>query len=269
MSGWIALDIDGTVTMDHLRVPDPVIHYLKTLQEKGWKIGFFTGRSFSLALQILSNFEFPLFLSPQNGASLFEMPAKKMIFQRYLTKDSLVYLQEKSEHLNCAMLVYSSEDMRCYWKSSSMNLQQVQIFLDQFHQQHLFPLEDMQAESFPLVQFFGSVEPLKKLQLCLRLEGKMQSSLIRHPFVADAYLLLVTDREVNKGSALRELLKREGKAGQVIAAGNDENDLSLLQEADVKIVMADAPQHVRKCADLIAPSALECGILQALKKIIP
>jgi hypothetical protein len=126
----------------------------------------------------------------------------------------------------------------------------------------------MHLESFPLVKFVGYFEPLEKLCSCLRKEGVLQSSLIRHPFAQDYYLLLVTDRDVNKGSALRELLKREGKKGRVIAAGNDDNDLSMLQEADVKIVMEDAPEHVLKKADFISPSAKACGIIQTLKKII-
>ena len=54
----------------------------------------------------------------------------------------------------------------------------------------------------------------------------------------------------------------------LIAAGNDENDISMLKLANVRIVMEDAPKHVLKHADIKAKSASKNGIIAALEKAI-
>ena len=57
--GWIALDIDGTITLDKYSVPDPVIAYLRELNSSGWKIALATGRAFCFAKIALEKFNFP------------------------------------------------------------------------------------------------------------------------------------------------------------------------------------------------------------------
>ncbi len=270
MTGWIALDVDGTITVNHHDIiPKKVAMYLKSLHLKGWKFVFLTGRSRVLAKKILSSLEFPFFFAPQNGATLFESPSQKKIFGRYLSKNALSYLEKTSEQLDCTMIVYSGVDQRCYWKALNYRTQVKSLPMIQRQiEEDLLPFAQMNDEQFSLVEFVGYFDPLAKLCARLKKDGILQSSLIQHPFDPNYYLLLVTDKDVNKGSALRELFKRKGRGGSVIAAGNDDNDLSMLQEADIKIVMADAPQHVLKEADFIAPSAQTCGIIQALKKIV-
>jgi hypothetical protein len=51
----------------------------------------------------------------------------------------------------------------------------------------------------------------------------------------------------------------------VIAAGDDENDISLLNAADTKIAMSHAPEALQQVADFIAPPTKDCGIIKALQ----
>jgi hydroxymethylpyrimidine pyrophosphatase-like HAD family hydrolase len=99
----------------------------------------------------------------------------------------------------------------------------------------------------------------------LRETGLFQVAQIREPFVTDGYLLLVTDQSASKGLSLSDLFKIKGRGQRVIAAGDDENDLSLLEIADVKIAMAHAPEILRAKADFIAKPTHELGIIHALQ----
>jgi hydroxymethylpyrimidine pyrophosphatase-like HAD family hydrolase len=51
----------------------------------------------------------------------------------------------------------------------------------------------------------------------------------------------------------------------VIAAGDDENDISLLMAADTKIAMAHAPESLQQVATFIAPPTKDQGIIKALQ----
>ena len=70
MNGWIALDIDGTITLDKYSVPQEVVDYLRKLEKSGWNIAMATGRSFVFASMALSKFDFPFtFLKWIDGPS--------------------------------------------------------------------------------------------------------------------------------------------------------------------------------------------------------
>ena len=67
--GWIALDIDGTITLDKYSVPQPVIDYLGSLSRSGWRIALATGRPYAFASMALSKFDFPYVFLVQNGSA--------------------------------------------------------------------------------------------------------------------------------------------------------------------------------------------------------
>jgi len=107
---------------------------------------------------------------------------------------------------------------------------------------------------------------VRKVGDALREVPGLEVTVIRDGVDPQLFLGLVTDREANKGKALHRLLVKEGrkKGERVIAAGDDRNDISMLREADVRIVMETAPPEVLEEADIIAGSASKMGILTAL-----
>jgi hydroxymethylpyrimidine pyrophosphatase-like HAD family hydrolase len=67
---------------------------------------------------------------------------------------------------------------------------------------------------------------------------------------------------------LEDVIAATGERGKVIAAGDDYNDESMLKVADVKVVMATAPQDLLLKADVVAPAASEEGIIAGLEAAI-
>ena len=91
---------------------------------------------------------------------------------------------------------------------------------------------------------------------------------IRDPFDEAYRMLLVTAKGATKGLSLKKVLSAKGRGSLVIAAGDDENDQSLFDVADIKIAMPHAPKSLQDRADLIAPPTSENGIIQALKQVL-
>lgn len=267
MKGWIALDIDGTITQDKYSIPTEVISFLKDCHQNSWKIVFATGRAFVFAKPALEKIPFPYFLMPQNGSAVIQMPSQKILFKRYMSPDLLQDLEEIYEGSNSHYLIYSGVENgdRCYYQP------------ERFSKADLLYLEEVQKREkeewstgpvhfdFPLIKCFGKLESMKKVEAKLLKKGHFEATLIRDPFHSSYYLVLVTQKNASKGSSLQEIISREGKGKIVIAAGDDVNDISLLQVADVRIAMPHAPEELRKIADFIAPPVAEMGIIQALK----
>jgi hypothetical protein len=121
---------------------------------------------------------------------------------------------------------------------------------------------------FPTLKCFGKIESMNRVAQSLQEKLGLHAPVIRDPFGEDVFLTLATKCEVSKGGAVRYLKQWTGCGGPVIAAGDDYNDLSMLEEADFRIVMETAPQELKSLADLVAPSAEGCGIISALEQAI-
>src|SRR4029077_19031291 len=119
-------------------------------------------------------------------------------------------------------------------------------------------------ESFAMAKCFGNFERMEKIANRLRLTKLFQVASMRDPFDPNSAIVLITDKHANKGLALEEAMRRLGRGPLVIAAGDDENDVSLLKVADIKIAMSHSPDILQKIADFIAPPTSQQGIVHAL-----
>ena len=54
---------------------------------------------------------------------------------------------------------------------------------------------------------------------------------------------------------------------RTVAVGDSANDLPMLREAAVSVVMGNAAEHVKRGADLVTRSNLDCGVAEAIRKL--
>jgi hypothetical protein len=270
--GWIALDIDGTITLDKHSVPNEVIAFLRHLSLDGWKIAFATGRAYAFAQSALSDIDFDYVLLAQNGSLGLEMPGKKILFKSDIPFSAVAAVEKVYEGIDSDFLIYAGFEKGdfCFWRPSHFSKEELAYLEDvQARQKEKWhPLEsyrEIDLESFPLIKCFGTDERVDLIAKRLRSLDRFEVAKIRDPFNRSYCLLLVTDREASKGRALEKVFKLMGRGEKVIAAGDDENDLSLLEVADVKIAMEHAPEVLQKKAHFIAPPIKELGIIHALK----
>lgn len=270
--GWIALDIDGTVTVDKYSIPQEVVEFLRERTREGWRIAMATGRPVTFASIALSTYDFPYLFLPQNGSLALEMPQKKCLFKRYIPKSSLRWIEEAMEGMTGDFLVYSGYENRdrVYYRPSRFDEEQKRYLKDYWERQKeegiaLQSFQDIEQTSVPLVKCFGRIQETKRLAEKLRQFDDFNVAFLRDPFVQDYCILLITDRTASKGKSLEAAIAQLGvEKGTLIAAGDDENDASLLEIADVAIAMEHAPPALQDIAHLIASPTRELGILHAL-----
>ncbi len=84
-----------------------------------------------------------------------------------------------------------------------------------------------------------------------------------------AMFIEVVPLGVDKGSALAWLAQHFGVAREeVLAAGDQENDLTMIEWAGVGVAMGNATPSVQKVADWIAPSVTEDGAAVLLERFV-
>ncbi len=272
--GWIALDIDGTITLDKYSVPEPVTAYLRELSHSGWRIAMATGRSCAFASLALSKFDFPYVFLPQNGSVGLEMPGKKPLFKKYLSAKAIPAVEEAFDGFDSDFVVYAGYEKGdfCYWRPQRLSSEEF-LYANEIQKrekENWQAVENFDAltGTYPLIKCFGPPPRMTKLSEKLKKTGLFQVTQIKDPFHESFMILLVTDASVSKGSALNEVFQILGRGNRVIAAGDDENDISLLEAADVKIAMSHAPLILQEKADLIAPPTQDLGIIHALQMVL-
>lgn len=271
--GWIALDIDGTITDKAHHVPPETVRFLTELHAQGWQLMFITGRTFSFGTSALNVFDFPYYLGVQNGADILEMPSKKLISRAYLPGHAVSAIEKVYQGHAEDYIVYSGYETGdfCYYRPQQFS----QTFLD-----HLVKIEALSPEpwkavssfdftshqAFPLIKCLGLESEMRAMNTTLLSMDAFAVSLIRDPMDEAIFLNLVTHPDATKGKALERMIAHTGKRGLVIAAGDDLNDVSMIQIADIGIVMNNAPKQMHPLATILAEPAHSQGIIAALTK---
>ena len=91
---------------------------------------------------------------------------------------------------------------------------------------------------------------------------------IRYPFRPGFHLAHVNGLQTSKGVILQDFISMHAEGLPIIAAGDDYNDVEMLEKGTVKIVMANGPAQLQLLADIVAPPVQNQGIIQGLKEAI-
>ncbi|MFQ5729725.1 MAG: HAD family hydrolase [Waddliaceae bacterium] len=275
MKGLLALDIDGTLTSDTHSIPIEVVNYLESLTSEGWRVFVITGRSFGFALPLLQDFAFPYYLAVHNGATILEMPNREILKKEYLNPQIFSAVESVCAAEPTDFVIYTGMENQdiCYYRPTRFDTEllgyvEKRAAAFQENWKAVGTFKEVVITDFPTVKCFGKIESMRRVAQGFEKKLGLHAPVIRDPFGEDVFLTLATKCEVSKGGAVQILKKLAGCSGPVIAAGDDYNDLSMLEEADFKIVMETAPQELKKYANLVAPSAEGCGIISALEQAI-
>lgn len=271
--GWIALDIDGTITDKSHHAPKPVVDFLHTLVDKGWEIIFITGRTFSFASQALDAFDFPFYLAVQNGADILYMPSMENVSRHYLNEKVIPILEEAYRDESEDFVLYAGYENGdfCYYRPGKFS----PAFAE--HLEKIKPLSPeawkpvgqyafQEGLQFPLAKCFGHRDAIERICQRLHAHPDISATMIRDPLGEDIYIILVTAKEATKGNALYMIRDILGDGGPVIAAGDDLNDISMLQAADIKIVMPHAPPEMHAMATILAKEGIIAALTQATQQ---
>ncbi len=130
-------------------------------------------------------------------------------------------------------------------------------------------INDEPPVSFMMHEDFNSIDGLRDMENFVN--DKMNKNIVshRHHRMGVWIALTIYPRGTFKFSALRTVCKdMEISLKDVIALGDDEVDKEMLNKSGVGVIMDNAPDHLKKTIDVVAPSCIENGFSWAMKEFV-
>ncbi|MDZ8184309.1 MAG: Cof-type HAD-IIB family hydrolase [Nostoc sp. ChiSLP02] len=265
----LVVDIDGTIAGHSNTISEPVKQALIAAQARGIPVAIATGRMYRSALRFHQEIGSTLPLMAYQGAWIQDPNTQKI--HRHLVV---------SREIACKLLDY-------FEQPQLRSLLSVHFYInDQLYVREITNETEIYAQRSGITPIpVGDLrkaltnEPTKILALCddTNFISKVLGNLRRQYTPAELYLttsvatfLEATNAAVNKGTAVRYLAEEllGLQLANVMAIGDNFNDLEMLEYVGFGIAMGNAPVPVQAIAQWVAPSVDEDGVAVAIEKFL-
>lgn len=257
----IFMDLDGTVlTSDH-KVSKNLIKKLQELEKKGVKNFVATGRTFASSKPFVNMLGIKNPVINYNGGRIVNPLTSEVIFEKPVKAqdvDKLIKIsREKKIHLNLYMddnlyVEHETEEGEKYSESV-----EIPYYVRNF--------DEFIGKSSTKALFIAENSIL--LELKKELEEKLPH--LNFVFSKPRYLECL-NKEVNKGLAIKELLKKYNiSEKETMAFGDQWNDLEMLKFVKYGYLMGNATEELKQkfSKDRITLSNNEDGIYEIIKEL--
>ena len=262
----LALDLDDTLLNEKYAITHRNRAAIQKAVDRGVMITIATGRMFRSALPYAQSLEIDLPLITYHGALIKKAASGEVLRHRsipfQLAQDMLEFGEEKKIHFNLylddQLYVREENENSAYYQSiASIPLQEVGRLPDFLKQQNIEPTK--------LTIINKNHDYLNAIQEELRQVFSTELSILQ----SRPHFLEITHRKATKGQALKFLAEQEGIDREaVVAVGDSYNDVDMLQFAGLGVAVANAPEDVKKSADLVARANTEDGVAAFIDEFI-
>jgi len=263
----LALDVDGTLLDPAGELRPTVRDAVMAVQQRGLRVVLCTGRRFRTARPLAQALQLDGPLVVHNGALVKDLASGQTLQQSYLSADMYSQALALLRRLSTPMLYVDAFH------------ENVDIFTEPMERAHPFQrayLEDQLAHC-RIVDDIAS--PLSHGVVLLSIMADGASLQALRPVVEQTlgargrvhllmnksyqgYILEILQAGVSKWQALHELAAQQGIApAEIIAVGDDHNDLDMIRHAGLGIAMGNAVDAVQAAGDVITGSDAEGGLV--------
>jgi Cof subfamily protein (haloacid dehalogenase superfamily) len=283
----LALDLDGTVISDDLVIPPAVTRAIAAARARGIHVTLVTGRTFSATRPFAEQmsisdplicYQGGLIRDPLSGEIYAHtaMPGDLASEAVELLLAAGVFVIAYVEERLCVAERGPALDTYLRWHPEGAEvvvasevgelIMTRQRLLSQGLNHITSDLAALVAATPPTKLLFVATPPVverEMLRLAARFDGRL-AVMRSHEIFGE-----LTAPGVNKGAALKELAARLGiPREQVIAIGDQENDLPMIVWAGLGLAMGNAVPAVREAADAVIPPVEQFGVAWAIERYL-
>jgi Cof subfamily protein (haloacid dehalogenase superfamily) len=268
----IAIDIDGTLLNPEFQISETDLASLQRAHAQGVEIILVTGRRHTFALPIAQQLGFDLWLISSNGAVTRSLAGET--FHRDLLPEATCreLVRVMQEFRGQTVLTFDSADRGAIILERLDELEgSIKRWLEKNMQYIRFvvPIEDALTTDPVQVMFCGPVADMQRVLQVLESCG-LAITVLRTEYPGrDLSIVDVLNAGCSKGHALERWANFRGiTPDQVMAVGDNYNDIEMLAFAGHPFIMGNASEELRSRGWKLTRSNAESGVSAAIEHVL-
>jgi Cof subfamily protein (haloacid dehalogenase superfamily) len=266
----LATDIDGTLLNPEFQVSAGDLAALRRAHTAGIEVMLVTGRRHTFALPIAQQLGFDLWLISSNGAVTRSLAGETFHRDLMPRKTCLRLVSAMQEYRGHTVLTFDQESKGAIVLEHMDDLSSsIRRWLEKNMEyiEFVMPIEKSLVKDPVQAMFCGSTE---KMALALAtLEGlrmEHQVTVLRTEYPArDLSMIDVLNAGCSKGHALARWTEHRGFAPEeVMAIGDNHNDVEMLEFAGHPVIMGNACEELRSRGWTVTRGNDACGVAAAV-----
>jgi len=261
-------DLDGTLLNHDLEISSGNLDAIKKIRELGIKVVIATGRPEQLVKPYMDQLQYTDDLIMYNGSVIGHPFKEKRFFSKALDKKTV---KEVIEYCEAFDILYM-----CYTKDMLISKPNFRV---EFFEQRNLQLEEKNRSVFKDIgnkeDIYENYE-INKILIIEKDDIRFEQVLIRMNECKNVSIVSsqkgfidINPLNTSKGDAVRRLTESmKVSKDEIIAFGDQDNDVSMLEYAGFSVAMANASAKAKAAADYITTSNDEDGVAFGLHEHI-
>jgi len=270
----LAVDIDGTLLNSEFHIAQPDIDALRRAHESGVEVILVTGRRHTFALPMAEQLGFDLWLISSNGAVTRSLGGES--FHRdLLPLQTCSQLCAEMRDFRGNMVITFDQETKGALVLERMDelTTSIQRWLEKNIQyiDFVVPIENALVTDPVQAMFCGTIARMREALDRLESNGLMQNvTVLRTEYpLRDLTIVDVLNRDCSKGHAVSRWAAHRGIAReQVMAIGDNYNDVEMLAFAGLPFIMGNASEELRARGWPVTLSNDQCGVAAAVDRVL-
>ena len=268
----IALDIDGTLLNSRWEVSPANSAAIGEATQRGIEVAIVTGRRYDFALPVVQQIAHPVTMMVNNGALIRTSDGVTHLRHLLPKETALRVLHSSLAWRDCAAVVFDRPMenqvilQAIDWSDPTRGSYYIRNrqFLAEAN-----PLESCLTEDPIQVMFTGPMEPMQQVEQALRaapFANEFSLAVTVYP-AKDFAMIDVIHPAVSKGAALSQWAGVRGiPRDEILAIGDNHNDLEMLSFAGVPVVMGNSVPALKERGWPVTASNDEDGVAVAIRR---
>jgi Cof subfamily protein (haloacid dehalogenase superfamily) len=270
----LAVDIDGTLLNPQFRISDTDLAAMRRAHEEGVEITLVTGRRHSFALPIAQQLGFDFWLISSNGAVTRSLAGETFHRDLLPAETCRKLCGAMREFRGNTVLTFDIEEKGALVLEHMDELNEnIQRWLEKNLQfiDFVIPIEDSLTRDPVQAMFCGSILRMRQALTTLEASGlDKEITVLRTEYPArDLLMIDVLNRECSKGHAVQRWAEHRGiPREQVMAIGDNYNDIEMLAFAGVPFIMGNAAAELHRDGWTVTLPNDQNGVAAAIEQVL-
>lgn len=285
----MAIDLDGTLLNSYGEVSQGTKEGLLKVKNQGTEVVLASGRPISSTESLALELGVDNYLISGNGAAVYDIQNKKIVYDRFLNKDQVLKIAKICEENSFFYNVYTEDEVIAsslnynilfYHKENIKKVEEKRTHINLVQNIYKYILESNKEKFLKITicdeskYIFNSIlRKLKEINNIDILEVEYMSKKKIKSGTEDVdiqyYYTEITNQNVNKWTAIEYLMEKFNiNKDEVVAVGDNMNDKEMIINSGLGVVMGNSNPKMKELANVIVADNNSEGVLEAINKYI-